>query len=607
MTNRPIARRKLSQGTRHRRARAADPAGLALTLRRLARPSVALLLLVLAPPAAQLALAQAPAQPPAPAPAAGQAAGPSAAAPQAPRPAAPTAPDAAPAVDSALQIESLKAQLLANPYNAKLHTELGILYARENLLEEARGEFIAAIQAAPVEPSAHLNLGLCLMRMERYDEAVTPFAAFAKLSPSTFQGYDLLGQAQAKSGDMEAARATWKSGVSNPNLAGEDRARLIQRLAQIHIDQSKWDEAIATLRQDQALVTAPAGAPIRESLGFVYLTQAKAAREADDDEQTMRLYALAREVGTTNPAAYLVPADMLLAQGKLEEAEQLVQQAEPTIAQEPTLPLLKARIAEQRGDLQAAIHNLRLALRRNPAQTGVYPKLGELLALQGDETGATQALAKASERGEGGPAVRYNLGVVLTQRERFTAAIPHLQAAIAGDSTMQDAYRALGGAFRRLDRQKDAAAVYQQLVDRFGPDPRDVAPLALCLAGSKQHKQAVEAYKLLTAAEPENHAAFYNLGLSLAELSRYGEAGEAFSAALALDPTNEAYQFNLASAFQKQGMYEEAIAAYEKALEMQVTYRSYVNIAICYDKIGFQESRDKYYKLATELKNKKKG
>ena len=545
----------------------------------------------------------------APRPAAAEPAPPTPPAPAKPAPGTSAATPAIPSppADSALQIERLKAQLLTNPYDAKVHTQLGILYAQENLLEEARGEFIAAIQAAPAEPSAHLNLGLCLLRMERFDEAATPLAAYNKLAPSSLQGYDLLGQAQAKSGDVASARATWETGLANPNLGPGDRARLTQRIAQLFIDQGKMSEAIGVLRDDEALMKSPDGAPLRESLAFIYLTQAKAARDASDDATAMQMFARARELGTSNAAAYLIPADAMLSEGKVDEAEQLVKQAEPNLPGDPAVPYLKARIAEQRGDLQAAVYNFRETLKRNPQQTGIYPKLGELLALLGDEAGATKALALAGERGEGGPAVSYNLGVVLSKRERYSAAIPHLQAAIAGDSTMQDAYRALASAYRKLDRVAEAADTLQQLVERFGPDPRDLAPLAVCQAKVNRHKQAVETYKLLTAAEPENHAALYNMGLSLAQLSRYNEAAQAFSAALALDPQNESYQFNLGSAYQKAEKYEEAIAAYEKAIELEVTYRSYVNIAICYDKIGFQESRDKYYKLASELKKKGKG
>ena len=99
-----------------------------------------------------------------------------------------------------------------------------------------------------------------------------------------------------------------------------------------------------------------------------------------------------------------------------------------------------------------------------------------------------------------------------------------------------------------------------------------------------------------------NYAAVYNLGNSLMKIDRYEDAVTQFRRALELRPGQELAQYNLALAYQKMGDYESAIENYELAIDLKETYRSYVNMAICYKELEDEETSDFFYGKANELR-----
>jgi tetratricopeptide (TPR) repeat protein len=507
-----------------------------------------------------------------------------------------------PPVDSALQIQELQDFLADNPYDAEAHTKLAILYAQEDLLEEAREQFIAALQAAPQEPASHLNLGLILMRMERWDEAALTLENYARMTSVEARGHLLLGQAQAGAGNLEEARETWLSGADTPGMAEDQRVQLVQQAVRGYVDDEHYAQLAQTLEQRPELLQSQSGAPLREMMAFASVGLAREARADGNVDEALKEYARARQYGDHSPPVYTQPLELMLETDRIADAQALVAEARRDAPTPGMAPYLEGQVAEHTGDLSAARDAYQQAAAADADLPGLQAALGTVLASLGDEKGARTALLQAVERGEGGPAAQYNMGVVLSKEDRYSEAIPHLEQAIEGDPSLKDAYRALGNAYRKVDRYQDAVDIYQRLLQRFGPDPRDHYQLAYNLAKVGRHEEAVENYELVVALDPDNYAARYNLGNSLMKLDRFEPAIEQFQNAVSLRPDNESAQYNLALALQKAGRYEEAIEQYERALELKETYRSYVNLAICYKEIEDIETSDMYYQKANELR-----
>jgi len=509
-------------------------------------------------------------------------------------------------MDSAVRITELKDKVAADPYDAEAHTKLGILYAQEDLLEDARASFIMALQAAPSEPSSHLNLGLIFMRMEAWDEAINTLGNYALMTNVEARGHVLLGECYVGQDDLDRARSVWMSAAQTEGMPPKERAILVERTATSWFDEDDPAGALEALEKDPDLLAHEDASTLRDMAGYAHLTQAKADKADGRLEDALRHYRRTRELDPDNAAAYSEPLQILLDADRVEDARTLARQAAERIPETAVTAFLGARVAEREGDLRAAAEGFRRASELDPEFPGVFASLGGVLAQLGDEAGAQAALAQAVERGEGGAAASFNMGVVLSKENKYAEAIPHLQAAVAADPDMKDAHRALGTAYRKLRKYRDAAQTYQTVVDRFGPDPSDLYQLGFAQARSDRHADAVQNYEMVVALQPTNFNAHYNLGNSLLSLDRNEAAADAFRTALQLGPPSatlrERAQYNLALCLQKQELFEEAIAEYKRALELQETYRSLVNLAICYAAIEDTETSDEYYARAAELK-----
>ena len=514
-----------------------------------------------------------------------------------------------PPADSALRIEELIARTNEDPTDADAWTRLGILYTEEGLLEDARDAFISALQAAPTEPLSHLNLGLCLVRMERWNEAQTPLSSYRRMAPDDVRGHVLLGRAYEETGQRDLAWRTWNEGLDTPSVSVTDKVLLLEEFVRSTLeDREPSDAELAqlaeTLEARPELLATEQGRALRDTVEFTYMERARHAMDEDRPEEALELWAAVREKGSTRDAAWTQPTQWLLDQGRLDEARAIVQEARRQRPETAIVEYLDGRVKEQEGDLRGAAAAYQRAVAIDEDFPGVNAALGEVLASLGDAQGAADALARAVERGEGGAAASYNMGVVLSKKGQFSEAIPHLERAIEADPSQKNAYRALGTAYRKIDRFSKSAEIYQRLIDRFGPDASDLYQLAFAQAKVDRHRDAAENYAMVVALQPDNRLAHYNLGNSLLKLERFEKAAEQYAEALRLKPDWYNASYNLALSYQKMGELERAIEQYELTLEIRETYAVIVNMAICYTNLGDEETAEEYYRIANELKNK---
>jgi len=527
---------------------------------------------------------------------------------------APAAPDSAsdgslqPEVDSAVRIQALEDAVSTDPTDADSWTRLGILLTEEGLLDEARDAFISALQAAPQEPLSHLNLGMVLVRMERWEEAKVPFTSFEMMAPDDVRGHALLGRAYANTGDLDSARKTWLEGTEAPGLPTEDAVILLNEYAMSFVGEGKeptYEQLgmlVQNLESKPALLGGDAGATLRETIEFSYMERARLALEDDRPDDALENWAEVRNMGSDNDVAWLKPARQLLDAGDTAGARELVDEARTRRPDAAIVHYLDALVKQAEGNDRAAVTAYRKTLELDPEFPGVYGSLGELLANLGDTQGAADALAEAVERGEGGAAAAFNMGVVLSQKNRFREAIPQLKKAVELDPGLKDAYRALGTAYRKTDQFREAAKTYQKIVDTFGPDARDLYQLGFAQSKIDRHRDAARNFSTVTALQPTNWRAFYSLGNALRKIEEYDRAVDAYTKADELEAGNYAINYNLALSMQLGGRLEDAIGQYERTLEIRETRAIYVNMAICYTNLGDEDTANEFYAIAEELR-----
>jgi tetratricopeptide (TPR) repeat protein len=113
-------------------------------------------------------------------------------------------PDAGPDAAERAKQEFLK-ELQIDPNNAAAHDILGELARREEKWDEAIARFSQAAKLDTNFAEAYLGWGMCLVTVKRYEEAISPLRAAARLAPGNPAVHHALATALERSGHKEEA------------------------------------------------------------------------------------------------------------------------------------------------------------------------------------------------------------------------------------------------------------------------------------------------------------------------------------------------------------------------------------------------------------------
>lgn len=111
-----------------------------------------------------------------------------------------------------------------------------------------------------------------------------------------------------------------------------------------------------------------------------------------------------------------------------------------------------------------------------------------------------------------------------------------------------------------------AAAPQRAPTTTIAPQLQAELDAAMALVKAEQHEPAVEAFKKLAAALPDNAVPAINLALIYKKLDKPDLAEAQLKKALAIEPDNPVAGNELALLYRKTGRFAEARAAYEKTL-----------------------------------------
>ena len=171
------------------------------------------------------------------------------------------------------------------------------------------------------------------------------------------------------------------------------------------------------------------------------------------------------------------------------------------------------------------------------------------------------------------------LALAYVEHGDLAAALEHYEAAVRADPTNLSARYDLGTTLAQLGLLSEAAEQFQAALRytsdlRRGETAADVMKvhynLASALAQQDEHEQAVLHYRKAIELDRTGGdvAAHFSLGVTLAKLGRDKEAIDAFQLAAARDPNHQDAQFNLAWMLAKSGMLDEATVHYQTALRI---------------------------------------
>jgi len=382
--------------------------------------------------------------------------------------------------------------VVARPTDAGLRLNLGMARYMGGHPAEAVAPLRKALQISPSLASASLFLGAALLDLGRPQEAVPALQKAVTAMPSNADAREMLARGQLMLSRFSGAAASylaltglqpenpksWYGIAKSYEGLAEELLAAVQRqspdspvlellVADVAVTQEKFSAALAIYRRVEA--NPPVGG-LHEAIADLYERAGKpdwAATERRKSEVRTPARCAARPgeceflagrfreaIAAGTRAA--TPAGRYWA---IRSANRLATEA---VAHLETLPpsielhLIKAEIAQSRGQRPDAVREVRDALALAPGNPVIETALAEALLGAHNLDEALPLLQKLTRASPGDPALLLMFGDGLVERQQLDEAIPVLEAAVKADRSSLAARASLGRAYVQAGRYADA-------------------------------------------------------------------------------------------------------------------------------------------------------
>lgn len=392
---------------------------------------------------------------------------------------------------------------------------------------------------------AKLGAAEALLGMDKAEDAWKLLEDLRTPEPVSAEVEIWLGKVAESRGDTEEAVTHYRNAIRLEPKS----FRAYIALAQHYSSTKRPGEAVAVLVEAQKNVDITA--EVRRLLGWAELQ-----RNRIDDAITQFLAAL--EMEPRDSSAQFGLAVAYRRKGMLEEAEAALAKVEELDAKFPALPLEKGRLAEAKGDLNAAAASYRDALQESPNDAALKSRLGAVLVLTGKleeaETLLNQVIAAEPysaeaehylgrielERGHLEPARQhflradrldptnglYRLYVawVAFDSNEMTSALRDLDAALTLDPTLGDAYWLRARIRMRAGTVRDALSDLRKALELNPQRIEAWAAMGECHYELGQMNEAIADFETAVARAPERGYWWYRLGRLQLDEGRQAQA-----------------------------------------------------------------------------------
>jgi len=326
----------------------------------------------------------------------------------------------------------------------KMHSRKAAEYLHENQPDLAASEFRAIIALDPNNVDAHGNLGAVLFFGTKYSEAIPQLRAAVKLRPTLWKTEALLGIAEKRTGDIDAARHDLEK--TFPNLTEEKiRIETGMELMEIYSQAGELDKSAAIVSVLRKL--KPEDDALLYTAYRVYSDLA--------DESLLSLSVVAPNSARMHQAM----AHELAKRGDTQEA---IDNYRAALKIDPQIPGLHFELAEMLSTLSTpeaqreAEGEYKAALEANPRDERSECRLGDIAYRANDLNNASDHYTRALQLQPDDPEASLGLAKVLMSLGQAEKAEALLQRALQLDPTSAMAHFRLSTIYRQTGRPEEA-------------------------------------------------------------------------------------------------------------------------------------------------------
>jgi len=380
---------------------------------------------------------------------------------------------------------------------------------------------------------AKLGAAEALLAMDKADEAKKLLADLRTSEPVNADVELWQGMVADSLADTKAAVGHFRSAIK----LDPESFRAYMALAQHYRSTKRPGEAVGVLVEAQQNVEITP--EVRRLLGWAELDRNRI-------DEAIKQFVQALEMEPRDSAAQFGLAVAYRRNGMLEEAGAELEKVQTFDAKFPGLPLEKGRLAEVRGDMDAAVASYREALEEAPNDAALKSRLGAVLVLTGKLDEGEQLLREVIEAKPYAAEAEHYLGRVELERgqtevarqhflraarlesdsglyrmyvawvalesNEMTTALRELDTALKLDPTLGDAFWLRARIRIRAGTVRDALGDLRKAIE-LNPSRVDAwAAMGECHYQLGQMKEAILDFEKAVAGDPERGYWWYRLG-----------------------------------------------------------------------------------------------
>ena len=473
--------------------------------------------------------------------------------------------------------------------DAGAHNNLGVLYYRKGMVDEAVDAFTRALELDPRMSIAERNLRIAYCDSGAFDQSVREWRERLAAQPNDSAARHRLARAYMLAGDfaaaaeeltallaaddsnvdamVELARAEQRRGRMDAASGWLQRAlelrtedpHLLFQYADIAYHRGLNGDALAALRL--VVGRLPDHADAHFLLGFVLGDLGRHDEARDATRRAMQL----------NPS--LGRAQSNLSLERADGAASAAAREEPTALPTGAPAHFNLGLAfRQKGYYEEALREYGLALEHGEDRLLVRQAMAEVHLLTGDTTAAVQLYDALVAEAPGSAKLWNERGVALHQSGRVDDARASYERAIAADPAYALARNNVGVAYFHAGRGDLACDAFREVLVR---EPSFIAArlnLALLLYRRQELPLCLQAFRQVLRLHPEHPVAWNGVGLVLAAMRSFEDARNAFGRAVDARPDYAEARYNLAFALSNLGDFAAALRETKRALELDPFY-----------------------------------
>ncbi len=333
---------------------------------------------------------------------------------------------------------------LAPPYAQTLLAQAVELHQAGDILG-AIAAYEAALKLEPENAGAHSNLGAALVRLGRYDQAITHYRKAMAIDPANGLFQFNLALAEYKSGDIPGAATELKHVVDTDQ--NNRNARVL--LGDCYLQMGRFQEVVDLL--------SPREADLGDDRAFGYvlgsaLVETEHAKDAERVIDRIFRGGESAEGHLLMATAHLRAADGPAAVAELKQA----------LALKPSLPIANAlmgRALLRSGDQEGAMRAFRRELEVNPNNFDANLQLAELKKRDEQFDDALTYVQRALRMRPTDASARFSLAGIDVGTGKNDAAREILEQVVKDAPKFTEAYVMLATVYYRLNRKADGDRV----------------------------------------------------------------------------------------------------------------------------------------------------